>query len=140
MFAQGTPSGPPPTPHPPSLLLFLPPPSHVLLSFLPFFRVSVSFFWSVSPASPSVSRGWTCCRSDMQQHARVTAVSVPVHPFVLSPSFVLRSSVHPSSLHLTGHLDRFGRRDGHACLRPASRNHSSSSDTSAPPTLRLCVA
>lgn len=64
-----------------------------LMSFL-YFDSSVSFFSSFSPAFPSVSRGWTCCRSDMQQHARVTAVSVPVHPFILSHSFCVHSSIH----------------------------------------------
>ncbi len=136
MFAQGTPTGPPPTPHPPSLLLLLPPPSRVLTSF----RFSISLFRSISLAFPSFSHGWTCCRSDMQQHVRVTAVRVhPVHPFF---GLVRSVFISPSSsLHLTGHLlYRFGRCDGHACLRPTSRNHSISSDTSAPPTLRLCVA
>lgn len=67
-----------------------------LVSFLSFDSLFLSFFRSLSPAFPSVSRGRTCCRSDMQQHASVTTDSVPVHPFIRSRSFF----VHPSSLHL----------------------------------------
>lgn len=114
MFAQGTPTGPPLTPHPPSLLLFLPPPARVL----PFFRFSVSFFRSFSPAFPSVSRGWTCCRSDMQQHACVTTVSVLVHPLILSHSFYVHPSIHHSSTLLVISIDLAGAKTMRVCGTP----------------------
>ncbi len=114
MFAQGTPTGPPPTPHPPSLLLLLPPPSRVLPSFL--FSI-LCFFLSVYLPRLSLAR-WTCCRSDMQQHARVTAVSVPVHPFILSRSFCVHPSIHHPSTLLVISIDLAGAMTMRVCSPP----------------------
>lgn len=127
------------TPYSPSSITFtfLPPPSHVL----PFFRFSVSFFSSFYPAFPSVSRGWTCCRSDMQQHARVTAMSVPVHPFILSHSFCIHPSIHHpftllvNSINLAGAVAmRVGGTPPPTIIRQASKHQR------RPFSICVCVA
>lgn len=94
--------GTPPPLHYPSFITFTFC-SSILLSSLPFLSIfRFSFFLSFSPAFPLVSRGWTCCRSDMQQHACVTTLSPPFTPSCRR----IRSAfaVHPSPLHCTGHL------------------------------------
>lgn len=89
-----------------------------LMSFLSFDSLFLSFFRSLSPAFPSVSRGRTCCRSDMQQHASVTAVSVPVHPFIWSRSFYVHPSIHHPSTLLVISIDLAGAKTMRVCGTP----------------------
>lgn len=92
MFAQGTPTGPPLTPHPPSLLLFLPPPARVL----PFFRFSVSFFLSFGRSPPPFPRSHVVGRVADQTCNNMPASPPIVSPFTPLFGLVRSSSIRPS--------------------------------------------
>lgn len=107
------------TPYSPSSITFtFSPASSSCPSFLSILCFFLSFFRSLSPAFPSVSRGRTCCRSDMQQHASVTADSVPVHPFIRSRSFFVHPSVHHPSTLLVISIDLAGAKTMIVCGTP----------------------
>lgn len=97
----GNTHGTPPPLHYPSFIAFTFC-SSILLSSLPFLSIFIFSFFQSPPAFPAVSRGWMCCRSDMQQHACVTTLLPPFSPSCRR----IRSAfaIHPSSLHCTGHL------------------------------------